>query len=214
MRLIFLGPPGAGKGTQAGRVAEHYKLSHIATGDMLRRNLELSTELGLKAKPFMERGQLVPDELTIPMFLERINEQDAQKGFILDGFPRNVEQAELLDQVLDEMGAQLDKVLKFMVLGSELVARLAGRRFCPICKSVYHVKKQPPKNEGVCDKDGAKLEQRPDDGEHAILERLEVYGEKTRPLFDYYAGRGLLADVDAIGLTDVVFQRLLTAIDR
>ena len=213
MRLIFLGPPGAGKGTQANRLAEHFKVPHIATGDMLRSHRERKTPLGLKAKEYMDAGELVPDDLTNAMLKDRIAERDAEKGFILDGYPRNLDQAIVLDQALDEMGAKLDRVVRFMVLGSELVKRLSGRRTCPVCHAAYHMITHPPRVDHICDIEGAALVQRPDDEEETVLRRLEVYGQQTKPLIEIYTSRGILTDIDAIGSTDEVFQRLLEAID-
>lgn len=213
MRLVFLGPPGAGKGTQATRLAAHFGVAHIATGDMLRHAIEVGSELGLKVKPIMERGELVPDHLTEAIVRERIAEKDAEKGFVLDGYPRNVAQAEALDAALDEIGAKLDRVVRFMVIGTELVARLAGRRVCPVCKTVYHAATHPPKVEGICDNDGSELVERPDDQEETVLRRLEVYGEQTRPLYDFYGSKGILVDVDAMGTTDEVFERLIAAVN-
>lgn len=214
MRLIFLGPPGAGKGTQAARLSSHFKLAHIATGDMLRNAVAAGTPLGLAAKTFMERGDLVPDGVSNGLVRERITEKDADKGFILDGYPRNVGQAQELDRALDEIGAKLDKVLRFMVKGPELVQRLSKRRTCPACQAAYHMVTHPPKADGLCDNDGTVLIQREDDREEPILRRLEVYGAQTRPLIEFYQKRGLVADVDAMGTTDQIFQRLLEAIDR
>lgn len=212
MRVIFLGPPGAGKGTQAARLAVHFGVAHIATGDMLRLAVELETPIGLQVKPIMERGELVPDELTDALVRERIGQKDAEKGFILDGYPRNVAQATALDTALDEIGAKLDRVVRFMVIGTELVSRLGGRRVCPVCKTVYHADTHPPRVEGHCDNDGALLVQRPDDQEETILRRLEVYGEQTRPLFEFYREKDLLVDVDAMGTTEQVFDRLIEAV--
>lgn len=212
MRLIFLGPPGAGKGTQAARMAEHFGIPHIATGDILRKAVEMETPVGLRVKDIMERGELVPDDVTNEIVKVRIAERDAEKGFVLDGYPRTVEQALFLDEALDEIGAKLDRVVKFMVRGPEIVARLAGRRVCPQCKTVYHAETHPPLIEGVCDNDGTDLIQREDDQEETILRRLEVYGQQTRPLFDLYGQRHLMIDVDAIGSTSEVFERLLDAV--
>ncbi|MGI8425381.1 MAG: adenylate kinase [Actinomycetota bacterium] len=212
MRLVFLGPPGAGKGTQAYRLTRHFNLLHVATGDMLRRAVESGTTLGLHMKEIMDSGDLVPDELTNQLVGEAISSDEAAKGFILDGYPRNVVQAEALESTLSSTGARLDNVVRFMVKGPEIAARLAGRRVCPVCKSLYHIQTHPPKVKWVCDNEGAELVQRPDDQEETILRRLEVYGQKTRPLFDFYAAIKLLTDMDAMGSEDEVFGRLLTAI--
>lgn len=193
-------------------MAEHFGIPHIATGDILRKAVEHQTPIGLRVKDMMERGELVPDDVTNEIVKARIAERDAEKGFILDGYPRTVEQALFLDEALDEIGAKLDRVVKFMVRGPEIVARLAGRRVCPTCKTVYHADTHPPLSEGICDNDGIKLIQREDDQEETILRRLEIYGQQTRPLFDLYGDRHLMTDVDAIGSTSEVFERLLDAV--
>lgn len=193
-------------------MAEHFGIPHIATGDILRKAVEHQTPTGLRVKDMMERGELVPDEVTNEIVKARIAERDAEKGFILDGYPRTVEQALFLDEALDEIGAKLDRVVKFMVRGPQIVARLAGRRVCPSCKTVYHADTHPPLVEGICDNDGIQLIQREDDQEETILRRLEIYGQQTRPLFDLYGDRHLMTDVDAIGSTSEVFERLLDAV--
>lgn len=213
MRLVFMGPPGAGKGTQAARLAEHFGVPHIATGDIFRRELESGTRLGKKAGEVMARGDLLPDEITNEIIAKRIRMEDAQKGFVLDGYPRTPSQAKVLDQLLEEMGANLDAVIKFMVTGDEIVSRLSGRRSCPVCGEIYHLVTRPPMNPGVCDNEGAALELRPDDSEESVRNRLEVYGQETKPLYDLYVARGIFREVDAIGSTEEVFQRLLDAID-
>ena len=212
MRLVFLGAPGAGKGTQARRLSAHFKILHVATGDMLRHAVSLGTPLGMRIKELIEKGDLVPDERTNELVREVICDKPAEKGFVLDGYPRNVPQALALDQALEFCGARLDKVMRFMVRGPEIVERLSGRRVCPECKAVYHVTTHPPKVEWLCDYDNAELVQREDDSPEAILHRLEVYGEQTRPLFDFYERRGRVAAIDAIGSQDEVFERILTAL--
>lgn len=193
-------------------MAEHFGIPHIATGDILRKAVAMETPVGIRVKDMMERGELVPDDVTNEIVKARIAERDAEKGFILDGYPRTVEQALFLDEALDEIGAKLDRVIKFMVRGPQIVARLAGRRVCPKCKTVYHADTHPPLVEGICDNDGTDLIQREDDQEETILRRLEVYGQQTRPLFDLYGERHLMTDVDAIGTTNEVFERLLDAV--
>lgn len=210
---MFLGPPGAGKGTQALKLAEHFGVPHVATGDMYRREVELDTDLGRMAAEIMARGDLMPDDVTKKILARRITEEDAQKGFVLDGYPRNLVQAGDLDELLDEMGARLDAAIKFMVTGDVIVERLAGRWSCPICNEIYHLKTHPPKVPGKCDNDGAVLEQRPDDTEEAIRHRLDVYGQETKPLYERFAKMGLLREVDAIGTQEEVFRRLLEAVD-
>lgn len=213
MRLVFMGPPGAGKGTQALKLAEHFGVPQIATGDMYRREVELDTPLGRKAAEVMARGDLMPDAITREILANRLSDQDAQKGFVLDGYPRNLVQADDLDKLLEEMGARLDAAIKFMVTGDVIVERLAGRWSCPVCNEIYHLKTRPPKVPGKCDNDGTDLEQRQDDTEEAIRHRLDIYGQETKPLYDRYARMGLLREVDAIGTPEEVFQRLIDAID-
>lgn len=212
LHLIFLGPPGAGKGTQATRLAEHLGIPHIATGDMFRQAAAADTVLGRRVKESIDRGELVPDSLTNELVEERLSMPDAAAGFILDGYPRNLEQAQFLDAALERQGVKIDRVIKFMVTGSEIVARLSGRRVCTVCGAVYHQSLQPPRVPGICDYDGSELIQREDDREETILRRLEVYGGQTKPLYDLYAERGLLVEVDAIGSTETIFQRLRDSI--
>lgn len=209
MRLIVLGPPGAGKGTQAGHLAARLGAPHIATGDMFRAAASADTPLAHRLHSYMDRGELVPDDLVNELVEHRISEPDAASGFILDGYPRNVDQAKMLDESLAAHGASLDRVIKFMVTGSEIVARLSGRRVCPVDGSVYHIVTNPPKVPGRCDIDGTPLVQREDDQEETILHRLEVYGANTKPLYDLYAEKGILSSVDAIGSTEEVYVRLL-----
>jgi adenylate kinase len=213
VRIVLLGPPGAGKGTQAARLARHLGVPHIATGDMFRQAVESSSDLGRQVAGYMERGELVPNELTDAVMRDRLDRDDAREGFVLDGYPRNLEQANVLDEALEGQGAGLDHVVKFMVTGSEIVERLAGRWVCPVCKTAYHLVSRPPKTPGICDVEGATLVQREDDREETVLNRLEVYGGQTKPLYDRYGERSLLREVDAIGSTDDVFDRLLKAIE-
>jgi adenylate kinase len=212
VRIVLLGPPGAGKGTQAARLAQHLGVPHVATGDMFRQAVEGATPLGHEVRGYMERGELVPNALTDAVMRERLGRDDARRGFVLDGYPRNTDQAAVLDEALAEQGAALDHVVKFMVTGAEIVERLSGRWVCPSCKTAYHLVSAPPRTEGICDHDGTPLVQRHDDKEETILHRLDVYGTQTRPLFDLYSGQGLLREVDAIGSPDDVFDRLLKAI--
>lgn len=213
MRIVLLGPPGAGKGTQAARLARHLGVPHVATGDMFRQAVESGSDLGRLVAGSMERGELVPNKLTDAVMRERLERDDARAGFVLDGYPRNLDQANVLDEALERQGAGLDHVVKFMVTGSEIVERLAGRWVCPVCKTAYHLVSRPPKTPGICDVEGATLVQREDDREETILNRLEVYGGQTKPLYDRYGERSLLREVDAIGSTDDVFDRLLKAIE-
>lgn len=214
MRILLLGPPGAGKGTQASRLAEHLGIPHIATGDMFREAAAADTEAGRRIRKIMETGELLPDALTNELVRERLSRPDAQDGFILDGYPRNIDQAAHLDGILDEMGTKIDLVIKFMVRGSDIVARLAGRRVCPVCRTVYHMDTHPPRVDELCDNEGVPLIRRDDDLEETTLRRLEVYGQQTRPLYELYGERGLLAEMDALGTTEEVFTRLLAVVGR
>jgi adenylate kinase len=192
LNIIMLGPPGAGKGTQGRRLEEDFRLPYIATGDMLREAVREGTELGEKANGYMSRGDLVPDEVIIGVIVERIQEEDCRDGFILDGFPRTIPQAEALDSAFAELGRELTAVLLFEVSEEELLRRIAGRRSCVKAGHVYNIHYDPPKREGVCDQDGSRLEQREDDQEDKVRHRLQVYEEQTRPLTDYYEERGVL----------------------
>jgi adenylate kinase len=214
MRILVLGPPGAGKGTQASRLAEKLGIPHIATGDMFREAGTADTEFGRRVRKIMESGELIPDDLTNELVKERLSRADAQNGFILDGYPRNLEQAQKLDEILDELGTNIDLVIKFMVRGPDIVERLRGRRVCPVCRTVYHMETHPPKVDEICDNDGEPLIRRDDDSEETTLRRLEVYGQQTRPLYELYADRGLLSEMDALGTTDEVFNRLLAVVGR
>lgn len=209
MRVILLGPPGAGKGTQAGRIAETFGIPHISTGDILRANVRAGTGLGAKAKSFMDAGDLVPDDVILGMMGDRLAEDDAKEGFLFDGFPRTVPQAEALEQLLIERGQPIDVVLRMLVDTKEVVQRLTGRRTCTNCGAVFHVDYDPPKVEGVCDKCGGELVQREDDSEDVVLNRLEVYRRSTEPLEEFYWGRGLLRDVEAVGSVDEVGDRII-----
>jgi adenylate kinase len=212
VRLVLVGPPGAGKGTQAQFVAEHVGVPKISTGDIFRANVSQGTPLGLQAKEYMDRGDLVPDEVTIDMVRNRLQEKDAIEGFLLDGFPRTVPQAETLDDILRETGAKLDVVLELVVDNEEVVRRLSGRRTCRTCNHIWHVDFDPPQVEGVCDIDGGELFQRDDDKPATIENRLEVYDEQTAPLIAYYAGRGVLVGIDATGPVDDVTLRAIDAL--
>ncbi|GLX03989.1 MULTISPECIES: adenylate kinase [Microbispora] len=214
MRVVLVGPPGAGKGTQAQFIASHLSIPKISTGDIFRANVSGGTELGKLAKEYMDRGDLVPDEVTVAMVRDRLSEDDAQEGFLLDGFPRNVPQAEVLKKMLAEFGTGLDVVLNLVVEDDEVVRRLAGRRTCRSCGKVWHVVFDPPAVEGVCDACGGELFQRDDDREETIRRRLEVYQEQTAPLISFYADEGILQGVDATGPVEEITQRAMSALRR
>jgi len=212
MYIIFLGAPGAGKGTQAARLAQGLGLVHIATGDLFRQALERGTELGLKAKSYMEKGTLVPNQITISLVLERLSAGDSSRGAILDGFPRNLEQAEALDKALAQEGRAIDEVVYIKVAEEELLRRLSGRWICRKCQTPYHITDSPPRVPGKCDKCGGELYQRPDDREESVRKRLEVYFAETAPLIDYYARRGKLLEIDGEGGMAEVAKRIKTAL--
>ncbi len=205
IRIVLLGPPGAGKGTQASALERERGIPHIASGDLLRANVRDDTGLGRRARPYMDRGELVPDELILDMMAERLSEPDAQHGYVLDGFPRTVAQAEALAARLRQMAQELDAVIYLRVPEEEILRRLSGRRTCPKCDAVYHVDTMPPQREGICDACGADLVQRDDETPEVVSKRLAVYEEQTRPLLDFYRKRGLLKEVDGtIGVDNVV----------
>lgn len=200
MRAVLLGPPGAGKGTQAVRLVDKYHVPQISTGDIFRKNIKEGTELGKKAQEYMNSGQLVPDELVIDLVKDRLQQDDCRNGYLLDGFPRTIFQAEALDKFLEEQGQKLDAVINFEVGYDTLIERLTGRRVCRSCGAGYHVKNMPPKKDGVCDKCGGELEQRKDDTKETAVNRISVYEESTAPLIDYYRKTGALRNFN--GETD------------
>jgi adenylate kinase len=212
MRLVLVGPPGAGKGTQAQFVSAHLDVPKISTGDIFRANVSQGTPLGQEAKKYMDAGDLVPDEITIGMVRDRLAEDDAKKGFLLDGFPRNVPQAKTFDGILAETATPLDVVLELVVDDDEVVRRLSGRRTCRSCGHIWHVDFDPPSTEGVCDICGGDLFQRDDDKPETIRHRLEVYYEQTSPLVGYYAEAGILVGIDAMGPVDDVTDRAIAAL--
>lgn len=212
MYIILLGAPGAGKGTQAANLARELNLVHIATGDLFRQALEQKTELGLQAKAYMEKGALVPDELTIKMVRERLSAPDCQRGAILDGFPRNLPQAEALDMALARQGKRIDKVVYIKVAEEELLKRLSGRWLCRNCQTPYHAVDSPPKVWGKCDKCGGELYQRPDDTPETVRKRLQVYFVETAPLIEYYTKTGKMLEVDGEGSIGEVGSRIVSAL--
>lgn len=211
MRLVFLGPPGAGKGTQARELAREWGVPHLATGEMLRETVAAGSRLGLEAKRYMNHGALVPDDVIVGLMRERLARPDAARGFIVDGFPRTIAQAEALAQLLKDHGQQLDGVIFFDVSEGELLRRLTGRRVCRACQTAYHLVSAPPMRPGVCDTCGGELYQREDDGERPVRIRLDVYARQTSPLLDYYRQRGLLATVAGEGSIDAIRQAIRQA---
>ncbi|MEJ5299923.1 MAG: adenylate kinase [Thermodesulforhabdaceae bacterium] len=212
MNIILLGPPGAGKGTQAKRLIERYGIPQISTGDMLRAAVAEKTPLGLEAKKYMDAGQLVPDSVVIGLVKERIQKDDCKKGYMLDGFPRNVSQAETLDKMLSELGQKIDHVVCIEVPEDELVQRLTGRRTCRQCGAGYHVMFDPPKKDGVCDKCGGELYQRDDDNVQTVTSRLKVYKDQTEPLIAYYEKQGKLRRINGLGSIDEIFNRIVAVL--
>ncbi len=213
MRIILLGAPGAGKGTQAATLHEQLNAPHIATGDLFRAALSQGTPLGLEAKSYMDRGELVPDDVTVRMLLERISQPDAADGYILDGFPRSLAQAEALDEALKSRNETVDKVLLVDVSEDELVRRLSGRWICRACQTPYHAVNNPPKTEGVCDTDGGELYQRDDDKPETVRNRLGVYRDQTAPLIDYYKAQEILTSINGEQEIEGVRNDLLAAIN-
>jgi len=210
--LILLGPPGAGKGTQAGRIVAGYGIPHISTGDILRAAVKNQTQMGLEAKKYMDAGDLVPDSVVIGIVEDRLREPDTAKGFLMDGFPRTIPQAEALDKALEGLGRTVTKVIVLLVDEDLLIARLTGRRICRSCQTPFHVLFTPPKEEGVCDVCGGELYQRDDDTEATVRNRLEVYGNQTEPLIDYYDKAGVVVRIDGAQLPDVTYEDIRAAL--
>lgn len=208
MRLILLGPPGAGKGTQASSIVAEYGITHISTGDIFRHNIKNETELGKKVKSYLDKGQLVPNELTIDLVWDRLSKDDCKKGFLLDGFPRTINQAEALQKGLEERGLKLDKVINIDVDKNILVKRLSGRRVCKNCGETYHIDNKPTLKDGVCDKCSGEVIQRADDNEKTVLDRIEVYEKQTFPLIDFYKNLGLILTVDGTLSIEDVFSQI------
>lgn len=212
MRLIIFGPPGAGKGTQAKLLSEKLGVPHVATGDMLREAVEAGTELGRLAKQYMDRGELVPDDVVVMIVEERLSRPDCRKGFILDGFPRTIRQAEALDSFLKRTGAKIDAVINLEVGEEEVVRRISFRRTCKSCGAVYHLVFSPPRQDGLCDKCGGPLYQREDDREETVRSRLKVYRQQTEPLLKFYKEKGLLVNVNGERRIEQVFNDILRSI--
>ena len=212
MRFVFLGLPGAGKGTQARILSERLDIPQISTGDILREHVQEGSRLGIEARTYMDRGEYVPDDLVVRMVEERLGESDASKGFILDGFPRTVRQAQALEIALAELGTPLTAVVKFTISDPTAIRRITGRYTCPTCKRTYHQEWKPPANDLVCDVDGTPLEKRNDEDELTVKRRLAIYREQTEPLERYYEERGLLREVDAEALMDSVTEGMLAAL--
>ncbi|MDR1702253.1 MAG: adenylate kinase [Sporomusaceae bacterium] len=212
MYILLMGPPGAGKGTQAAQLVKKFSIPHISTGDMFRAAVKEATEFGQEAKKYMDQGQLVPDEVTIGVVKERLLKSDSQAGFILDGFPRTIAQAEALTKTLTEIGITLTKVVNITAPEAELVGRMTGRRVCPKCNATFHITANPPQKEGICDKCGAALYQRDDDKEETVLKRLQVYQAQTKPLVDYYRSLGLYAEIDGLNENGAVFKEIIASL--
>ena len=212
MRLVLLGPPGAGKGTQSQRLTQRYGIPQISTGDILRQHVQDGTMLGIRARSFMDRGEYVPDDLVVDMVTERLDEPDAEKGFILDGFPRTVKQAKALERALKVSGQPLSAVLRYTISDDMAVRRLSNRWVCPVCKTPYNMEFKPPANDTECDNEGAALERRADDDDLTVRRRLAVYEEQTEPLERFYRDQGLLREIDAEAPEAVVEERTEAAL--
>lgn len=212
MRIVLLGPPGAGKGTQAKKLEEEFGIPQLATGDIIRLALKEGTEWGKRAEPFVREGKLVPDEVVIGIVKERLLRDDVRKGFILDGFPRTLKQAEALEAMLQELGVAIDAVLYFDIPEEELVRRLSARRVCENCQAPYNLISSPPRNDEICDRCGGKLVQRPDDTPEVIRKRLAVYEEQTKPLVEFYRKRGLLKVIPSSGTIEETYVQVKRAL--
>lgn len=212
MKIIMLGAPGAGKGTQAKQIAEKYSIPHISTGDIFRANIKQGTELGKKAKTYMDQGLLVPDELTCDLVMDRIQQEDCRNGFVLDGFPRTIPQAEALDAALTKIGQKMDFAIDVDVPDENIINRMSGRRACLNCGATYHIVSIPPKKEGVCDTCGNELVLREDDKPETVKKRLDVYHAQTQPLIEYYTKQGILKSVDGTQPMEEVFAAIVTVL--
>lgn len=209
MRLMLLGPPGAGKGTQAESISREFDIPHISTGDIFRENIRQGTELGRKAQDYMNQGLLVPDELVVDLVKDRLMKDDCKKGFLLDGFPRTIPQADALDAELSKLDRKLDRAINIQVKKEVLIERAVGRRVCKVCGAAFHIKFKPPATEGVCDRCGGELQQRKDDLEDTVIKRIEVYLEQTEPLIEYYSQKGILMNVDGEQNIQTVFEVII-----
>ena len=209
MKIIMLGAPGAGKGTQAKMIADKYQIPHISTGDIFRSNIKEGTELGKEAKTYMDKGLLVPDELTVKILLDRVAKDDCKNGYVLDGFPRTIPQAEVLDEALAKLNDKIDFAIDVDVPDENIITRMSGRRACLACGATYHIEHIPPKTEGICDRCGKELVQRDDDKEETVKNRLNVYHEQTQPLIDFYTEKGILKTVDGTVDMEDVFAAIV-----
>ena len=209
MKIIMLGAPGAGKGTQAIKIAEKYKIPHVSTGDLFRSNISKNTDLGMEAKQYMDAGKLVPDELTVRMLLDRVSKDDCKNGYVLDGFPRTIAQAEVLEQEVKKLNDKIDFAINVEVPDENIVKRMGGRRACTKCGATYLVVHVPPKKEGICDNCGSELVLRSDDAPETVRKRLDVYHEQTQPLIDFYKARGILKQVDGTQDMQAVFDDIV-----
>lgn len=214
MKIIMLGAPGAGKGTQAKMIAEKYGIPHISTGDIFRANIRNATELGMEAKKYMDEGKLVPDELTVKILLDRVAQDDCKNGYVLDGFPRTIPQAEVLTSALEKMNDAVDFAIDVNVPDENIVNRMSGRRACLTCGATYHIVHIPPKQEGICDKCGSALVLRDDDKPETVLNRLKVYHDQTQPLIDYYTEKGILKTVDGTKDMQEVFEQIVSILSQ
>ncbi|MEJ7173840.1 adenylate kinase [Staphylococcus caprae] len=214
MNIILMGLPGAGKGTQASEIVKKFPIPHISTGDMFRKAIKDETDLGKEAKSYMDRGELVPDEVTVGIVKERISEDDAKKGFLLDGFPRTIEQAEALNNIMSELDREIDAVINIEVPEEELMNRLTGRRICEKCGTTYHLVFNPPKVEGICDIDGGKLYQREDDNPETVSNRLSVNDKQSKPILEYYDEKGILKNIDGSKDIDEVTNDVIDILDH